>query len=384
MEILVGAVIGLIILIILVALHELGHALAAIKSGVVVQEFAIGFPPRAWAKKLKNGIVFSLNWLPLGGFVKFQGEYDAADQKGDYGAAGYLQKTGILLAGVAVNWVVAALLLTILAWTAGIPKILPDQFYVQSDATVTSYPVEVTNVIEDSPASGAGLRAGDFVLSLDGTEINSTSELVQAARERGGKTVQVVYERDGGRKSVDVALNDDVSASTEGYLGTALGQRQGMIRSGWSAPITGIVTTAQFSWETLIGVKNLAVSSAQGAAQRISPDADTREEGKENLGEVANSVAGPIGMLGVIFPAATQGGLANLLFLTAIISLTLAVMNILPIPALDGGRWVTMTAFRLLRRPLTKEREEMIQGTGFVTLLALIVLITFTDIGKLL
>src|SRR5690606_17402011 len=158
---------------------------------------------------------------------------------------------------------------------------------------------------------------------------------------------------------------------------------QELIKAGWSAPITGVVTTAQFSWETLVGVKNLTVNAAKGAAMRISPDAGTREQGKENLGSAAKSVAGPIGILGVIFPADAEGGISAILFLTAIISLTLAVMNVLPIPALDGGRWLTMTVFRLFRTPLTKEREETIQSTGFAVLISLIVLVTVADIGKI-
>jgi len=113
---------GLLILVFLVVVHELGHAIVARRNGVVVEEFGIGFPPRAWSKKLKNGVVFSLNWLPLGGFVRMQGENDAADKKGDYGAATFGQKTRILLAGVLINWLVAAILLTILAIT-GLPKI---------------------------------------------------------------------------------------------------------------------------------------------------------------------------------------------------------------------------------------------------------------------
>src|SRR5688572_318848 len=116
MELLIGIVTGLIILILLVAVHELGHAIVAIKNGVGVDEFGIGFPPRAWVRKLKNGTLFTLNWLPLGGFVRLQGEYDSADNKGDYGAASFWQKTQILLAGVLVNFVVAAVLLTVLAW----------------------------------------------------------------------------------------------------------------------------------------------------------------------------------------------------------------------------------------------------------------------------
>lgn len=107
---LLGILIGLIVLVILVTVHELGHAIVARRNGVVVEEFGIGFPPKAWGKKLKNGILLTLNWLPLGGFVKLQGEHDAASKKGDYGAATFWQKTKILLAGVVINWLVAVLL----------------------------------------------------------------------------------------------------------------------------------------------------------------------------------------------------------------------------------------------------------------------------------
>lgn len=382
MEILLGVVIGLIILSILVALHELGHAIAALRSGVVVEEFGIGFPPRAWGKKLKNGILFTLNWLPLGGFVRFQGEYDSADKKGDYGAASYLQKTVILLAGVAANWIVAALLLTVLAWV-GLPKILPNQFFVQSDTTIVQQPVEIVEVMSDSPAEEAGLQAGDKILSLAGEEIASASQLSERAEGHQGEEVELLYERGDSQRTIDVQLRSDEAAEEEGYLGTRLGQRPELIKAGWSAPITGVVTTAQLSWETLVGVKDLAVNAAKGAVMRVSPSEEAREQGKEDLAEASASVAGPVGILGVIFPAAAQGGLLNLLFLTAIISLTLAVMNILPIPALDGGRWTIMTIFRLLGKPLTKEREETIQGIGFMILITLIIIITFTDIGKL-
>ena len=93
MQLIFGIILGLLILVILVVVHELGHAIIARRNGVVVEEFGIGFPPRAWAKKLKNGVLFSLNWLPLGGFVKLQGENDSANKKGDYGAASYWAKT---------------------------------------------------------------------------------------------------------------------------------------------------------------------------------------------------------------------------------------------------------------------------------------------------
>jgi len=381
MELLFGIVIGILILVFLVAVHEMGHAFAALKNGVGVEEFGIGFPPRAWAKKLKNGVLFTLNWLPLGGYVRLQGEYDAADKKGDYGAASYFQKTQILLAGVAVNWIVAAVLFTALAFF-GLPKVLPDQFFVQSDTTIIKKPVQAVQVTSGSPAEKAGLQSGDTILSLANEKITSPEQLSKQTEANKGENVQLVYEREGTQRTIDVQLNKETTP-TSGYLGVAPGQRE-FIKAGWSAPVTGVVTTAQFSWLTLVGVKDLAVNTAVSAVQRISPDVKTREKAKEELGRSAQSVAGPIGILGVIFPAAAQAGFANLVFLTAIISLTLAVMNILPIPALDGGRWMIMTVFRLLGKELTKEREEKIQSIGFMVLLTLIIVITFTDIGKLL
>lgn len=162
MELLFGIIVGLFILVFLVVVHELGHAIVARRNGVVVEEFGIGFPPRAWSKKLKNGVLFTLNWLPLGGFVRMQGESDSADQPGDYGAATFWQKTRILLAGVVANWIVAALLLTVLA-VVGLPKILPNQFTVASDTTMVKKPVEITLVGDNSPAAKAGLQVGDQV-----------------------------------------------------------------------------------------------------------------------------------------------------------------------------------------------------------------------------
>lgn len=381
MELLFGIVAGLGILIVLIAVHELGHAFAARRSGVVVEEFGIGFPPRAWGKKLANGTLFSLNWLPLGGFVKLQGEYDSADKKGDYGAASFWQKTAILAAGVVVNWLVAALLLTVLAWV-GMPKVLPNQFFVQSDTTIVKQPVKAAQVTSGSPAEKAGIKQGDAILSIAGTAITSPQQLAETTKNHQGEEVRLVYQRGGDERTVQLTLNGGEGV-TSGYLGVAPSQRE-LIKAGWSAPVTGIATTAQFSWLTLVGVKDLAVNTAQSAFQRMSPNAATREQAKEGLGKAADSVAGPIGIIGIIFPAAAQAGVVDLLFLTAIISLTLAVMNILPIPALDGGRWTTMALFRLFRKPLTKEREETIQSIGFLVLLSLIVIITITDVGKLL
>src|SRR5579884_2711868 len=116
-------IIGLLLFVGLVVVHEFGHLLAARRNGVIVEEFGIGFPPTAWSKKLKNGILLSLNWLPLGGFVRLKGEHDADRQKGSYGRASLKTKTKIMLAGVGMNLIAAFVIFMVLAWV-GMPKLV--------------------------------------------------------------------------------------------------------------------------------------------------------------------------------------------------------------------------------------------------------------------
>ena len=153
----VGIIVGLIVLVLLVVVHELGHALVAKRNGVVVEEFGIGFPPTAkkWKPKksiLGKDVIISLNWLPLGGFVKLKGEYDAARGKGTYGASTFWVKTKILLAGVAMNWLVAVLLFTILA-LIGLPKILPQQVVLPFDSRVERSALTIATIQPNSPAT---------------------------------------------------------------------------------------------------------------------------------------------------------------------------------------------------------------------------------------
>lgn len=378
MELVFGVIVGLIVLVFLVVMHELGHAVVAHRNGVVVEEFGIGFPPYAWQKKLKNGVLFTLNWLPLGGFVKLQGEYDAADKKGDYGAATFWQKTKILLAGVAVNWLVAVVLLSILAVT-GLPKILSDQFTIASDTTIVQKPVEIVTIIKNHAAEKAGIKVGDVINRFAGQEISTVDRLIGLSSQNKGKKVTVIYSRDGVEHTVQAVLGKDV---TTGIFGAGLGQRE-LIKSTWSAPIVGVATTAQFTWVTFQGVCNLFGNLASGLVLQLSPDNGVRKQASSDLKSVGDSVAGPVGILGTVFPEAQRSGLTQLTFLTAIISLSLAVMNILPIPALDGGRWFTTAIFRLTKKDLTKEREEKIQTVGFLTLMGLIILVTFVDVSKL-
>ena len=183
MSVVFGIIIGLLILMLLVTGHEFGHFLMARKNGVEVEEFGICFPPRAvaWRKvdgkwrRLKksewdnppgNGIILSLNWLPIGGFCQMKGESDADTRKGSFGKASFWGKTKILFGGVAANWIIAFLVLTVLSWI-GMPHYIPNQFQIDDDTQiVVKTPVTIGEVKEGSPAAAVNLREGDIVRQM--------------------------------------------------------------------------------------------------------------------------------------------------------------------------------------------------------------------------
>lgn len=374
-------ILGIVLFILLIVVHELGHAIVAKRNGVVVEEFGIGFPPRAWKKKLKNGVLFTLNWLPLGGFVKLQGESDDSNKKGDYGRASLWAKTKILLAGVAMNWLVAVVLFTGLA-LVGIPKFLPNQFSVPFDSHGESYPVLVDSVAEDTPAAELGLEADDEIVSFAGQSIEMGAGLLQLTKENAGQTVPITYRSDGETVTEQVTLLGE--DSDRGQLGVGIYQTGApTVRATWAAPLVGIGTTAQFTWETLKGLGAALGNLGLGVVQLLSFDAETREAGRENTAEAGANVGGPIFIVSFLMQIAENAGLVGILSIIAILSLTLALFNALPIPALDGGRLFVTLLFRGLKKPLTREREEKIHATGFLALIGLIVLVTIVDINRL-
>lgn len=381
-----GVLLGLFVLILLVVLHELGHAIVAKRNGVKVEEFGIGFPPAAKKWKVKRSflgenVTFSLNWLPLGGFVRLKGEYDSAKGEGTYGGSTFWVKTKILLAGVMMNWITAIVLFTILA-IIGMPKVLPNQVQLSFDTDVRRSPVTIAKITPNSPADKIGLKVNDELIKINGQPLTDAEKLPVITKQSSGKKVRVEYRRDGKESAVDVQLNDEKSAKESGYLGVISGQTEKMY-STWSAPIMGVATTGQLSYETLKGVGVLLAKTAHGLVGQIFGSAESKESARADLASVSGSIAGPIGILGVLFPSVVSSGIEHIIFVAALISLTLAVMNILPIPALDGGRWFTMTIFRLFKKDLTKEREENIQATGMLILLILTILVTISDVGKL-
>jgi regulator of sigma E protease len=356
-------IVGIILFVLLVVVHELGHAIVARRNGVVVEEFGIGFPPRAWKRKLKNGTLFTLNWLPLGGFVKLKGEHDAATGPGTYGGASLWSKTKILLAGVGMNWITAVVIFTILA-LSGMPQLVPNQFTVPGDTRTTTSQVYAAAVAPDSPAQKAGIEQRDILISANGQKLTSGQQLVDFTSQHAGQQVTFRVEHSGQARDVAFTLNKERTA-TQGYAGISP-YEQTMLTSTWSAPIVGVGLTAQLTWETL---KGLGTTVAQLSHAQFS--------------EAGQNVAGPVGIFGLL-KSSSDFGFRPVLFLIGIISLTLAVMNALPIPALDGGRLFVTLIYRAMKRPLSKEREESIQAAGFLALMALVVLVTVVDVGRLM
>ena len=448
MDIFVGIVVGLLVLMFLVTAHEFGHFIAARRNGVRVPEFGIGFPPRAiaWIKdpkthkwrKLKksewdkagimktvisesekpaknqpkkvqkttvtvkskekliaDGMVFSLNWLPIGGFCQMDGESAEDERPGTFGHASFWKKTKILFAGVGMNWLVAWIILTILAWT-GMPQFLEGQFTLGVDTRTEGGGVMVAYVIEDSPAEKAGFQEGDKLLSAGDTKLTYPSDVNDYNDAHAGEEVVYTAERmrpsdcdcvqepcecpeELGEVKLTAKLNDE---SVRPLLGVGMSSSQIMTYSTWSAPIVGAGITLQITGETFKGVGELLWNLVTGTGRLFSFDEATRESGQEALSYVGDSVSGPVGIIGVLFPSFTAAGPTNLAFLTALISISLACMNVLPIPALDGGRWLLIAIYKLRHKKLTKEKEQRIVSRAMMVLLALLAVVTILDITR--
>lgn len=367
-------ILGLLLFVGLVVVHEFGHFIAARRNGVDVEEFGIGFPPRAWSRKTKDGFLFSINWLPIGGFVKLKGEHDSDTEKGTFGAASTGAKVKIMLAGVGMNLVAAFVLLTALAWI-GMPQLLTNQFSVKSDSHVARQEVLVGYVEKGSPADKAGLKLRDRLVRITGltgraTVIESADSLPSVTRSYAGSTVQLVYERDGAMKQtkLDLLSTAEVDKSKhtsnpKGYLGISPTEYK-LTRYTWSAPVVALGTMWQFTTATFQGLGSAISALFHGDGAKAS-----------------QQVSGPVGIV-VLLKDGSLLGYQFVLMIVAIISLTLAIMNVLPIPALDGGRLFVTGVSRLLKKPLTEEMEERIYGTGFFALMALVVVITIVDVKR--
>ena len=317
-------IIGLLLFIGLVVVHELGHFWAARRSGVEVEEFGIGFPPKAKTLGHKNGTEYTLNWLPLGGFVKLKGEHDADTRKGSFGAARLRDKIKIMTAGVIMNLLAAWVLFAIVA-LFGMPKanleLLPfydkQQFTVASDTKTVSNDVFIV-VVDESPAATAGLQTGDEIKQIGNDTVPSAEALPGITQKYSGQTVDIAYERNNQPATATATLNSE-RLENEAFLGVSPVDST-VQRSTWSAPIVGAGVTVQFADVSLRGLGYVLQNLFVGQTK-----------------EATDAVGGPVATVKILSDSSSLG-LVRVLHVIALISVSLAVINILPIPALDGGR----------------------------------------------
>jgi regulator of sigma E protease len=389
-------VVGIVLFIGLVVVHEFGHFIAARRSGVEAEEFGIFFPPRLYKKKMKGGWLFTINLLPLGGFVRLKGEHDTDTEPGSFGAASIWSKTKIMAAGVVMNLVTAFIIFTALAWL-GMPQLVDNQFKIASDTTYLSHAktsVLIATVEKDSPASKAGLKDNDEVTAVGPvghtTPVKSADDFPKITQKYAGQTVEIDYKRDNKSFTTTTTLRTaaEVNAAKAqgkqvGYLGLAPEQTQDgitMTRSTWSAPVQAAGVMVQYTALTFQGLGKALAGLGGIFAGAFTHNTPAREAAQT---QASSQVNGPVGIFFILKDGSALG-YRFMLLIIAIISLTLAIMNILPIPALDGGRlWITLIS-RAFKHPLSARTEEIVNASGFVVLLALIVVITVVDFKRFL
>jgi regulator of sigma E protease len=381
-------VLGILLFIGLVVVHEFGHFIVARRNGVEVEEFGIFFPPRLYKRKTKSGWLFSFNLIPLGGFVRLKGEHDSDTEPGTFGAATLGVKTRIMAAGVAMNLAVALVMFTLIA-LIGMPKLVDNQFTVKSDTKPVSHQVFISYVEPGSPAARAGLQTQDEIndIALAGyspVAIDSSKNLPKVTKNFAGKEATIYYTRSGEHHEAKIKLRTaaEVEASKKtgnpkGYVGIVPTDFS-LQRSTWSAPVVAVGLSAQLTGLTFQGLGHALAGLGGLIAGGVTGNTEARQHGQTAASE---QVSGPVGIF-VILKSGSLIGYQFMLFIIAYISLTLAIMNILPIPALDGGRlWITLIS-RGLKRPLSAKAEEAINAAGFIVLIGLIIAITSVDVKR--
>jgi len=346
--------IGLLLLLVLV--HEWGHFIAAKKAGCTVEEFGFGFPPRI-ASVMYHGTRYSLNLLPIGGFVKIEGEdmQDPSPAPTSFGSKSATWRVIILAAGVAMNVVLAAIFLMIQGGI-GYPTAVTDANHEQ----LLDQQTYILEVAPSSPADGQ-LKAFDRVTRI-GDSANPTVEQVQTIiTAHAGRELSVEVDRQGQRETVTIVPRENPPPG-EGALGISLAAT-GLTRvSWWEAPWFGIERTGSL----LVAIVTQFWSIMSRLVQQ---------------GNIGEALTGPIG-IAIYTNSAAQLGLSYILEFGALISLNLAIINILPLPALDGGRILFVLIEKIRGRRLPARFEQITHTVGFAFLIALMLLITFRDIKR--
>ncbi|OGD92135.1 hypothetical protein A3D81_01970 [Candidatus Curtissbacteria bacterium RIFCSPHIGHO2_02_FULL_40_17] len=360
----------IVILSILVLLHELGHFLMAKRAGIGVEEFGLGLPPRIWGKKIGETI-YSVNWLPFGGFVRLVGE-DPLDKnvnaKNSFYQKSILQRSLVVVAGVVSNFILAVVIFYIVVFALGfkvsVPLLIEHKFKFVNETRQ----VFVVDVSVNSAADKAGIKNGDSIIKVDGGNISSISELQSIIRSSEGKVLILTLENPVNNKTREVAATPAFSQQLKvPALGVGLGE----------LVVLNYQTLSQKVFSGFIHSYNTIDYSIKVFGQLIGFAVRERD-----ITPVSEGVSGPVGIAQITSQAVSLGAVSTLQ-LMGLLSLNLAILNILPIPALDGGRFFFIIVEAITRRRVYPKVEKWAHSVGFALLLALIVLITYNDILKL-
>jgi len=345
-------IITILIFGIIVMIHEWGHFIAAKKCGVIVEEFAIGMGPKLWGKQ-KGETLYSIRALPIGGYCKMADEDRADSDKKGFNSISVWKRMIVILAGVFMNFVLAIFISSIIVMFTGFGENV------------------VSEVIQDSPAQKAGIEAGDKIVEIDGSGIHLLEDIKFRISQSKSKNVLVGYERNGQYFETNVNLDK------EGKIGIVSDVRAPLFGENYD----GIEKAGFFEsvnagfWKSVYMVKITFYGLSQIVTMQVSLD----------------DVAGPIGLTTVVdeyyeetIKVSIWDTILSMANLVALLSANLGVMNLLPIPALDGGRFVFLFIEAIRRKPIPPEKEGMIHFAGFAVLMVFGILIAFNDIFKLL
>jgi len=342
----------------LIFLHEFSHFLVAKKHKVEVEEFGIGLPPRLFGKKIGDTI-YSINLLPFGGFVRLLGENETIEKEGSFSQKSVWQRIQIVGAGIVSFWIFSWIIFTFL-FAKGIPQAISDE----DEGNLIDPRVQIVFVSPNSPAKNADLRMGDIIREVETQNskisISKVKELQKIINENKGKEVILTIER--GKKNFQTKLVPRIETPEgEGPMGILLSRVSTVFFPWYLAPFKAIERVGILSKDIILGttlfLKDLIFEKRMGGVE----------------------VAGPL-RIGQMLAQMQQAGLNYYLSFLGTISIYLAIFNLLPIPALDGGKLLFLVLEKIRKKPISFSFEQKITAFFFFLLLTLMILITIKDI----
>ncbi len=347
-------IIFLLVLSFLVFVHEAGHFFAAKLAGIGVEEFGFGFPPRALSIK-RGKTIYSLNWIPLGGFVRLKSEIGASTAPDAFTAQPFYRRLIVMLAGVVMNFALAILLFSV-GFGVGVPQELTN---LMPGAKITDRKIQIVAVIAGEPAAAAGIKTGDEVAAMDGAAPANVDALRAYIAGHSGQEISLNLKNSTGARIVKVKP-ETIKETGKAGIGVGLFESGTVSYPWYLAPAAGARASGFYAWEILKAfgglVRDLVTTGRPGA-----------------------DVSGPVG-IAVLTGEVVKLGAIYLIQFVALLSLNLGIINALPIPALDGGRVVFLVVEKFRGRPVRPEVEDRVHQIGFALLLILVLVVTVQDI----